>query len=485
MMMPRIIALATTAFVLLFFPIKSSIQWSAFITENSQFLLSRVQSPEVAIGERIVATSSSISAVSFNNQNAELSKVAEVSYFWGADDATSEITKLNQTAQLIPGSQDDINLLQETNISFLWSADASPEIRKHNLRQLKVIQVSLVVSHCDKPLDWILEYFAPPNKSRGLRKFQMLNYTIQVDRIQIFTKCGGNQTQMDSFMQRAQKHLTSSEISITNLPNVGRCDHTYAYWLQQYMLEQQQKSKNGENDVVLFLKDNNHRTQLRQSLTHLSLQHVVGNAVTSGFSCFEQEKMSVLRKTQSRPMKAVYHKSNYHSLDELRQFYMEEYQREEKRDIQDDFHSNYTTMGSWLDDLGFKLYGSVRWENTTLIPLCIGGMFAATTGQIRKNSNDWSKLVHSLERGNNIVEGHFCERSWAALLSSPLDQSQVDQIGSFIQHKITFKGNPWHPIPGRMYAGEVDNPKRYRKDQSGLLLPCCNQSTSSASSLPA
>jgi hypothetical protein len=463
----RTLAFPLLLFVLVYAPIKSSMQWrSSTVTENKRFLLSNVQSSPGAV---VIGSNRDAAPIVLEERPPAL-----------------PVDRLPNppAAVRIDGGDNSIGLLKETNVSYLWSADVSPTIRMHNLHQLRTIKVSLVVSHCDKPLDWILDYFAPPTKARQLRKFQMLNYTIQVDRVQIFTKCGGNKTQMDSFKELAQQSTSTMrprEITITNLPNVGRCDHTYAYWLEQYTRHQQHTDNNDddENHIILFLKDSNHRTHLRQSLTHLNLRHVVGNAVTTGFSCLEQEKMSVLRKSITRPITAVFYKSNYHSLDELRHFYMEEYRREEQRDVQDDFHSNYSTLGSWLDALDYDLYGSVKWENTTLIPLCIGGMFAATKGQIRKNHNDWSKLTQSLSRGNNIVEGHYCERSWAALLSNPLDQSKVDDIGSLIEHKMTSSGNPWHPIPGRMYAGEVENPKAYRNDQSGLLLPCCNRSIKS------
>jgi hypothetical protein len=38
------------------------------------------------------------------------------------------------------------------------------------------------------------------------------------------------------------------------------------------------------------------------------------------------------------------------------------------------------------------------------------------------------KLEISLTRGDNIEEGHFVERSWAALLSNPLELIQIDAI---------------------------------------------------------
>jgi hypothetical protein len=44
------------------------------------------------------------------------------------------------------------------------------------------------------------------------------------------------------------------------------------------------------------------------------------------------------------------------------------------------------------------------------------------------------QLVASLSRGDNIEEGHFAERTWAALLSKPLGLEQADEIMSSHAH---------------------------------------------------
>jgi hypothetical protein len=36
---------------------------------------------------------------------------------------------------------------------------------------------------------------------------------------------------------------------------------------------------------------------------------------------------------------------------------------------------------------------------------------------------NWTHVAQSLARGDNIEEGHFMERMWAALLSEPISQS--------------------------------------------------------------
>jgi hypothetical protein len=72
----------------------------------------------------------------------------------------------------------------------------------------------------------------------------------------------------------------------------------------------------------------------------------------------------------------------------------------------------------------------------------------------------------------DIVEGHYTERSWAAMLSSPLEEKQAELIGSLVRHQATFDGNPWHPTPGRLYGEVVGDAKRYRNAAQSLVIPC-------------
>jgi hypothetical protein len=312
---------------------------------------------------------------------------------------TEPSTKSFSSDNLRPSTSD---LIRETNISLLWNADASFEIRQYNLQQVGLVELSVIISHCDKPLDWIIDYFTPPRRLRARLRQQVTNYTIEVQDIEVVTKCGGNKTQLEEFVQQAKiTNITKhAPVKITTLPNVGRCDHTYAQWLDHF--SRHKLAQTHDNHVIVFLKDNDHRRTLRKSLYHLDLHHLLGTAITMGFACFEQERMGVLRKNSARNITAVYHKSAYHSLHDLRLFYMDEYQREVSRDTLEEFlSSDYKTMGDWLDALQLKLHGSVAWNNKTLIPLCVGGMFAVTAGQLRRNPNDWSKLANSLSRGNS------------------------------------------------------------------------------------
>ena len=80
----------------------------------------------------------------------------------------------------------------------------------------------------------------------------------------------------------------------------------------------------------------------------------------------------------------------------------------------------------------------------------------------------WSRLTSLLSRGNNIEEGHYAERLWAALLSPPLDTHDVAAVqraaGSNVmrpEHKPFF---PW--LRG-MLTRCVDEPSVERADPPG------------------
>ena len=64
--------------------------------------------------------------------------------------------------------------------------------------------------------------------------------------------------------------------------------------------------------------------------------------------------------------------------------------------------------------------------------MCYGGIFAASVENIYKQDMKmWMKLEISLARGDNIEEGHFVERSWAALLSTPLELLQIEALQNY------------------------------------------------------
>lgn len=59
-------------------------------------------------------------------------------------------------------------------------------------------------------------------------------------------------------------------------------------------------------------------------------------------------------------------------------------------------------------------------------PVCYGGGFGTTrTAILQVPKSGWSRIEYSLSRGDNIEESHYMERSWAALLTPPLQPTEA------------------------------------------------------------
>lgn len=77
-------------------------------------------------------------------------------------------------------------------------------------------------------------------------------------------------------------------------------------------------------------------------------------------------------------------------------------------------HFNF--LGSFVTSLHVGPFPNV-------VHVCYGGVFAASVSNIKKTkSSVWNTVENILSRGDNIQEGHYMERSWGMLLSTPLLQ---------------------------------------------------------------
>ena len=213
--------------------------------------------------------------------------------------------------------------------------------------------------------------------------------------------------------------------TIEVLPNVGRCDHSYAHYITTILDEKIKisKSSNGngdeeKNSVVLFLKDNmspenmHQGDQMEKSWNDLESMLRVSFS-ENGFSCG-----IVISKSS--------HRSAYHNLSRLFKFKMKVYKSNKKvySEYGDEvpFEYNIMNLGSFMKILDPGLLPE-------LVQVCYGGVFAASLSNIRKiKSSTWETAEKILSRGDNIVEGHFMERSWGVLLSTHLQQFQIDGL---------------------------------------------------------
>ena len=233
----------------------------------------------------------------------------------------------------------------------------------------------MVVSFCHSDLDWLHAALSPLN----------------VQRLTVYSKCNPRSAVNQSVSRLSLSRVGGAEV--VTLPNVGRCDHSFAHYLGE-------RADFGA-DVILFLKDT-HR--IHQPALGRSLTKVVGLAASAGFACGQQPWGQL---------------SAWHLSRDLLTLTMRNYMKSRS-----DFKSRFASMREWLR--AFRWPGVAQLEAAPIWPVCYGGVFAASRSAASKVPRSfWNELSASLSRGDNIEEGHFTERLWAAVLGQPPDDAEA------------------------------------------------------------
>jgi hypothetical protein len=285
-----------------------------------------------------------------------------------------------------------------TTASLFRHAMLPPHIRSDIMS--KIHNVSLVISHCDHPLTWIMNLTSI--------------YGSIINKVWVFTKCG--QEVIDA-PQGAE---------VVELPNVGRCDHSYAHWLNHHFYYEMNPQPS-THDVIVFMKDTDYMLD-KEYTDGRSFEDLLTLAVTNGLGCMMRidvvqsnlHKYSMLRKMDFSNKNHTHHRSDGKDFGEKVPFH----------------NDNIQNLGEWIDQL--NLHPAAL--NQDIVPVCYGGVFAATRYQVAvQPKRVWKAIEDSLSRGDNIAEGHFAERMWAALLSKPYCNESADAIWSM---SPTVRENP-------------------------------------------
>lgn len=268
-------------------------------------------------------------------------------------------------------------------------------------------KISIVISHCNHPVDWIASYMGEGN--------------YQVSDITIISKCA---KEVDGVSALESSFGVSAIIK--RLPNVGRCDHTYAHWIRENYSRTQEESRtspptgkdDSPEDLVFFVKDNNYRAKR-------PFPHVFATASDAGFGCVQN--LPYVAKRKFLPL-------GLHSKMYVTQYTISEYHRLE-RDENSVFKSKFQNLGEWSESIGLVF------PDSEYINVCYGGnFFVQKKGMLSQSEDTWTNMAISLSRGDNIEEGHFAERSWASIVAPPpLDLSMnvlSDAVNPFV-HSVT------------------------------------------------
>ena len=244
----------------------------------------------------------------------------------------------------------------------VWVGDASTPLNTTSLHP-----IVLVISYCQHNLEWLDKY----------------TQTIPIRQTFVISKC-------DTPVTPLPLRLNASTII---LPNVGRCDHTWAYWMAHEF------AVLGNDDVVVFLKDTYGEHPQQHNQERKGLHNMIAGAIEYGFGCG-------LRPTGGW--------SIWHETSKLILFQIARYTITWNPSGRNDtgfIRAKQHPLGEWHRSLNYTL----PWPAA---PVCYGGSFAVKASRIAPKRQLMQRFEEALSHGNNIEEGHYAERSWAALFQN-------------------------------------------------------------------
>jgi len=264
-----------------------------------------------------------------------------------------------------------VDCIEDNVCGGIWTGQ---EVRQQHSNYAEGKKIIMVISHCLNNLDWVGNF----------------TKDIHISETIIISKCG------------EEVIGAPSGALVVRLPNVGRCDHTYAYFITTIGVAK-------DFDIVIFMKDDRSEESMHCDGAWKSLESMIQISSSNGFACG-------MRPTQSKEVGSTL--SAYHVTALLKSFSMSQYSNKEtlysSLTKKGDFMSEFRNLGEWVSFVGAIL-------PDRLVQVCYGGTFIATREQVyAQDLKVWKNIEISLSRGNSIQEGHYAERVWAGLLARPL-----------------------------------------------------------------
>ena len=318
------------------------------------------------------------------------------------------------------------SLLQKSDWSMVYAQE-----RQHRLGETEI-----VLAYCTESIEWL------GDAVRGLHE-----EGANVTHVHIVSKCGStpNTTSLSG--------LAGLVINVTTRRNVGRNDEVFT----RFLVDRYETLPTS----LFFLKCSTGR-QIKelQSELHISIGRWLANSLATspvGFAChlfgsIESAGLYHVAKTADAFLNHKYivaHEQNPAAAKAL-----------------GNFKATWRPLGNFTRH--FLSPNTLQHLDAVQHPvrrICYGGSFA-TSGRnvLRIPRGDWSALSTALLRGDNIEEGHYVERLWAALLSPPVDASTGATAlsyanGRYLQHR-------YEPLHSHTAAMSIDMP--------GLIIRGCS-----------
>ena len=244
----------------------------------------------------------------------------------------------------------------------------------------RLLLMSAFVAHCSSSMSWL----------RSLRN-AIEREGLFLVKVNVVTKCGHSLHKLSMSI----KASIGVEANVTSRSNTGRCDHSWASHIVNNFESLASR--------LIFLKDS---WTERTTIAPQSADKLVKKPA-SGFVCAYRSPVS------------------WHKTEDLSAYMADAYNTTWDQAKRANAQGNHATfkaairpLGAWWRSLQIA---ELDTSSRRFVPVCYGGGFATTADAIRRVPLPaWNRVVQSLERGENIEEGHYMERSWAALLTAPL-----------------------------------------------------------------
>jgi hypothetical protein len=283
-----------------------------------------------------------------------------------------------------------------------------------------VTRAELVIASCAMSLPYVLDEI-PRIERIGMR----------VARITIYVKCGrvvyANST-LTNWMHKRRRVSSGTAISVEALPNVGRCDHSFAH----HMAERWDSLE----PLTVFTKDRMDTPWSPGKNLAAGLAKTAARASTNGFACafgpadpavsmwhatshvsaFQMGKYTPTRATSKQASALAARTANASGQSYAAQ--------------PTTFTAALRPLGTWLNQSDiFPAELIAELGARPLWPVCLNGMFAARRENVQRlTQGTWRALARGLARGDSIEEGHFTERMWAALLTPRLPEAVAERL---------------------------------------------------------
>ncbi|GFH61375.1 hypothetical protein CTEN210_17851 [Chaetoceros tenuissimus] len=254
------------------------------------------------------------------------------------------------------------------------------------------------------------------------------DYVKQINLI-VMSKCGQEtliEEKIKLKLNERNHERSRIEYQIHTLINKGGCDLGVAHYINNFIRNETEES--ARKKVVFFLKDT---TKSQTGNTHIRGIGILGRSHWRSLEemwNFASKGRFICGINRIQRVGATLMPSTYHHPYMLEGFALRRYVR-----FNDPTHmvgGNNFTAGYM--DLRQFIKQDLKWyfPNMVAVEVCFGGAFALPGTNILQNKNfleqDLPHVINILENGSDIsIVEHFLERLWAAFLSTPLTEREL------------------------------------------------------------